>query len=434
MSTTIIDKSNELIVSKTAENIVGSEIIKLAAEINEKIKQGEKIYNLTIGDFNPKVFPIPVELKQSIIKAYQDDQTNYPTADGMLELRQSVSKLLKERCNLNYKTDEIVIAGGARPVIYGIFRVLVDEGDTVVFPVPSWNNNHYAYLNNAKPVLVETSPATNFMPTADDLKPHISSANLIALCSPLNPTGTTFRKKDLEEICDLILAENSLRAAKSTKPLYLMYDQIYWALTHGPTEHFDPVTLRPEMKNYTVFVDGISKSLAATGVRVGWAMGPKRIIEKIKLILTHVGAWAPKAEQVATAEYLNNLENYDLFLDEIKTKISDRLIGFYNGFQNLKSEGFLVDAIAPEAAIYLTVQIALHGQKTADGKVLATTQDVTKYILEEAKVGLVPFYAFGASPDSNWYRLSVGTCKMEDVEAVIGNLRLALKKLVVTKI
>lgn len=429
MSSTTLEKNNDLIVSKLAENIIGSEIIKLAAEVNEKIKKGEKIYNLTIGDFNPKIFPIPAELKQAIVAAYEDDQTNYPAADGMLELRQAVSAMLKKYGNLEYKQDEIVIAGGARPVIYAIFRALVDAGDTVVFPVPSWNNNHYTYLNGAKQVIIETAPETNFMPTAADLKPHIGVANIIALCSPLNPTGTTFRKKDLEDICDLILEENTKRNAKGEKPVYLMYDQIYWALTHGETKHYEPVSLRPEMRNYTVFVDGISKSLAATGVRVGWAMGPKKIIEKIKMILTHVGAWAPKAEQVATAAYLNDTVNYDLYLSDIKTKINDRLVGFYNGFKALKTEGFNVDAIAPEAAIYLTVQFNLHNKKTADGKVLATTADITKYILDEGKVALVPFYAFGASANSSWYRLSVGTCKLEDVDAVIENLRQALKKL-----
>jgi aspartate aminotransferase len=257
----------------------------------------------------------------------------------------------------------------------------------------------------------------------------MGTANLIALCSPLNPTGTTFRKKDLEEICDMILQENAKRNAENRKPVYLMYDQIYWALTFGETKHYNPVTLRPEMKNYTVFVDGISKSLAATGVRVGWSMGPKKVIEKMKSILTHVGAWAPKAEQMATAVYLNDLNSYDKFLADIKTKINDRLVGVYSGFQSLKSEGFKVDAIAPEAAIYLTVQFSLHGQTTSEGKVLATTQDVTKYILDEAKVALVPFYAFGASSDSSWYRLSVGTCRLEDIEGVIANLRNALKKL-----
>ena len=96
-----VQKPLDLKVSKLSENIIGSEIIKLAAEVNEKIKKGEKIYNLTIGDFNPKVFPIPTELKQNIVDAYFDDQTNYPAADGMLELREAVSKLLKERGGLD---------------------------------------------------------------------------------------------------------------------------------------------------------------------------------------------------------------------------------------------------------------------------------------------------------------------------------------------
>lgn len=415
-------------VSKLAENIIGSEIIKLAAEVNEKIKNGETIYNMTIGDFNPKVFPIPTELKQYILEEYEADQTNYPAADGMAELRQAVSGLLKQRGNLDYKADEILIAGGARPVIYSIFRALVDAGDTVIFAVPSWNNNHYTYLNNAKAVVIEASPVTNFMPTAADIAPHIQSASLLALCSPQNPTGTVFTKEGLLEICDLILNENK-RRGPDAKPVYLMYDQIYWALTMDGVQHFDPVTLRPEMKQYTVFVDGISKSLAATGVRVGWSMGPKFIIDKMKAILTHVGAWAPKAEQLASAKYLSQLDKYDAFLAIQKQKIAMRLHGFYKGFQTLKAEGHPVDAIAPQAAIYLTIQLALHGKKTASGEVLTTTRDVTRYVLDEAKIAVVPFYAFGASENSNWYRLSVGTCREEDVEKAIGSLRNALQKL-----
>lgn len=429
MSNSTPETTTGLQVSKLAQNIIGSEIIKLAGEVNEKIRQGEHVYNLTIGDFNPKVFPIPTELKAAIIAEYENDQTNYPAADGMAELRKSVSKLLKERGGLEYSADEIIITGGARPAIYTIFKAVVDEGDTVVFPVPSWNNNHYTYLNTAKPVMIETSPENNFMPTAAEIAPHISTTNLLALCSPLNPTGTVFKRSDLEAICDLVLTENELRAQDGRKPLYVMYDQIYWPLTHGTTEHFDPVSLRPKMRNYTLFVDGISKSLAATGVRVGWTMGPKPIMDKIKSILTHVGAWAPKAEQMAVAGYLDDLGQYDTFLDNIRGEINDRLVGFYEGMQALKSEGHAVDAIAPEAAIYLTVQFSLHGKTTADGTILATTSDVTRYILDEAKVAIVPFSAFGASADSSWYRLSVGTCKMEDVAGAISSLRAALEKL-----
>lgn len=415
-------------VSKLAENIIGSEIIKLAAEVNEKIKAGEKIYNLTIGDFNPKEFPIPAELKQEIVDEYFADQTNYPAADGMLELRVAVQGLLKQRGGLNYKADEILIAGGARPIIYSIFRTLVDSSDTVIFAVPSWNNNHYTYLNGATPVVIEAKPENNFMPLAKDIQPHISKATLLALCSPQNPTGTVFSKEGLEEICDMILEENKKRGADK-KPVYLMYDQIYWALTMGNTKHYDPVTLRPEMKEYTVFVDGISKSLAATGVRVGWSMGPKFIMDKMKAILTHVGAWAPKPEQMAAAKYLSQLDKYDAFLKEQKEKISLRLHGFYKGFQELKAKGHNIDAIAPQAAIYLTVKFALHGKTTADGKKLETTKDITKYLLDEAKIAIVPFYAFGASDNSEWYRLSVGTCKLQDVSDAIESLRKALEKL-----
>ncbi len=417
-------------VSKLAQHIIGSEIIKLAAEVNEKIKQGESIYNLTIGDFNPKVFPIPTALKEEIIHAYENDFTNYPPADGVLELREAISNLLKNRCELDFATNEIVVTGGARPAIYAIFKALVDPGDTVVFPVPSWNNNHYTYLNDAIPVFIETRSEHHFMPTAAEIAPFLGNATLLALCSPLNPTGTVFKKEDLEQICDLVLEENKKRAQTGEKPLYVMYDQIYWPLTHGKTEHFNPVTLRPEMKNFTVFVDGISKSLAATGVRVGWTMGPKLVMEKIKSILTHVGAWAPKAEQIATANYLNNLEQYDQFLIEINSKLNDRLHGFYAGFKTLKAEGFAVDAIAPEAAIYLTVQFDLKGKQTQSGAILNSTKEVTQFILDECKVALVPFYAFGASEESTWYRLSVGTCTVEDVQGVISNIRAAVSKLV----
>ncbi len=420
-------------LSKLAENIIGSEIIKLAGEVNEKIKKGENIFNMTIGDFNPKEFPIPAELKQYIIEEYQSDQTNYPSADGMPELRHSISQLLKQRCKLDYQADEILVAGGARPVIYCIFKAIVDPGDTVIFATPSWNNNHYSYLNGARAIVIDAKPEQNFMPSADDIKPFIGEASFIALCSPQNPTGTVFTKQGLTEICELILEENKKRGS-SRKPVYLMYDQIYWALTYGDVEHYNPVSLMPEMKDYTVFVDGISKSLAATGVRVGWTMGPKYLVDKMKAILTHVGAWAPKAEQLATARYLGQLNLYDTFIEKQKDKINSRLQGFFKGFKQLKNDGFAVNVIAPQAAIYLTVQFNLFGQTTRQGKTLNNTKDITSYLLDEAKLAIVPFYAFGSSDNSTWYRISVGTCKLEDIDQIFSHLRDALSKLSPAKV
>jgi len=418
----------ELLVSEMAENLIGSEIIKLAGEINELIKQGEKIYNYTIGDFDPKVFPIPSELNEEIITAYKQSQTNYPPANGLLELRQSVSTFLSKYEGLYYSPDEILIAGGARPLIYSIFQTIVDKGDKVVFPTPSWNNNHYCHLSGANALMIETKAENNFMPTAEELRPHLKGAALLSLCSPLNPTGTIFTKEGLAEICDLVLEENA-RRGPNEKPLYLMYDQIYWVLTYGENEHFNPVSLRPQIRDYTIFVDGLSKSFAATGVRVGWSFGPQRVIDKMKTILGHVGAWAPKAEQLASARYMKMESAVDQYLNSFKDEIQTRLNGFYQKFQELKKDGHNVDAIAPQAAIYLTVKVDLKGKRTPDGSSLITTKDVTSYILKAANLAIVPFSAFGAKEDSPWYRLSVGTCKLEEISQAMSQLRVALEKL-----
>lgn len=415
--------------SQLAEGLKGSEIIKIAGEVNALKSEGEVIYNQTIGDFDSNIFPIPTELKQGIIDAYNDNQTNYPAANGVEPLRKSVSNYLSNHLGLDYSPTEILISGGARPLIYAIYQTILDIDDTVLYPVPSWNNDAYTYLARNKAVVVETLPENKFMPTVDDIKPHIKNVNLIALCSPLNPTGTTFDKETLLSISVLVIEENKRRVAQSIKPLYVLYDQIYWQLTYGTIEHYNPVSLLPEMRDYTIFVDGISKAFASTGVRVGWAFGPMHVINKMKAMLSHIGAWAPKAEQVATADYLNQTEAVSNYIDHIKEELNYRLVAFYDGFERLKNNGFAVKAIQPEAALYLTVQFDLIGKTTSDGNKLNNIQEVTSYLLQEAKLAIVPFYAFGTSTDSNWFRLSVGTAKKEDISTIFDLLEQALQKL-----
>jgi aspartate aminotransferase len=415
-------------LSHLAETLIGSEIVKLGGEIRQKISQGEKIYNFTVGDFDPSIFPIPQQLEDEIVNAYRKHFTNYPLGEGNVDLREAISAFLKEREQLDYSLSEILVASGGRPLIYSLFRAVCDAGDKVIYAVPSWNNNHYTHFVGAEHVLVEATAENNFMPTVDDIRPHIKGATLLALCSPQNPTGTTFTKADLEAICDLVLEENARRGADEKK-LFVMYDQMYWQLTFGDIEHYDPVTLRPAMKAYTVYIDAISKVFAATGVRVGWAFGPAIIMDKMKAILSHLGAWAPMAEQKAVAKYLYMREDIDQYLKGFKAAVEARLRGIYNSLQQLKQEGFSVDAITPQAAIYLTIKVDLVGKKTAAGKVLSNQGEVTAYLLDEAKLAIVPFYAFGAEKTSPWYRLSVGTCKVEEIPAMIEQLRVALKKL-----
>lgn len=415
-------------LSRLAETLIGSEIVRLGADIKEKIKSGETIYNFTIGDFDSSIFPIPKKLEQEIIEAYQNKQTTYPLAEGILALRESVSKFTKEREFLDYGVNEILIGAGGRPLIYALYRAIVDKDDKVIYSVPSWNNNHYVHFVEGRHEVIETTAENNFMPSAKDIEPHVKDAVLIALCSPLNPTGTIFEKDELEAICDLVLAEN-MRRSDEEKKLYVMYDQMYWMLTYGCSQHYNPVSVRPEMKEYTIFIDGISKAFAATGVRVGWALGPQHVLAKMRAINSHIGAWSPMAEQNATSKYLLQSKVIDEYMIHFKKELEERLLLIYNGFQKLKSEGFPVDACAPQAAIYLTIQINLVGKKTANDSLLTTQSEVTSYILNEAKLAVVPFYAFGASKNSSWYRLSVGTCRKEEIPEMLGKLKGALSKL-----
>jgi aspartate aminotransferase len=416
-------------LSHLSETLIGSEIVKLGGEIKEKIRQGERIYNFTVGDFDPSIFPIPQELEDAIVDAYRKHFTNYPTAEGNLDLREAIASFIKDTEKLDYGMNEILVASGGRPLIYATFRALCDKGDKIIYATPSWNNNHYTHFVEGEHVVIDAKAENNFMPTASEMRPFIKEATLISLCSPQNPTGTTFHKEELEAICDLVLEENT-RRSEGEKKLYIMYDQMYWHLTFGDIKHYDPVTLRPAMRDYTIFIDAISKVFAATGVRVGWSMGPQKVIAKMKSILGHVGAWAPMAEQKAVAAFLGKRENIAKYLNHFKKGIEERLNGIYDGFMQLKNEGLPVDAIAPEAAIYLTIKIDLTGRKTADGKLLDTQSDVTAYVLNEAKLAIVPFYAFGTSRSNPWYRLSVGTCKKEEIGEMLGKLKDALKKII----
>lgn len=411
-----------------AGSLIGSEIIKIGNEVNDMIRRGEQICNLTIGDFDPAIFPIPAALETEITNAYQAGHTNYPPANGMAALREAATAFTKERLGLDYSPNDVLVAGGSRPLIYATYLALVDPGDRVVFPIPSWNNNHYCHLSGAEPVMVETRPENNFMPTAEELAPHLAGATLLALCSPLNPTGTVFTRDNLLAICDLVLAENQ-RRQPDEKSLYLLYDQIYWMLTFGQTEHFDPVNLRPELRDYVIYIDGISKCLAATGVRVGYAFGPAVVIDKMKAILGHVGAWAPKAEQVATAKFLPNAPAVDSFISEFKEKIQRSLETLHAGLQELKAAGYPVDSIVPMGAIYLTARLDVLGKTTPAGQVLSTTKELTSYLISDAGLALVPFSAFGTAGTAPWFRMSVGGAALESIEAALPRLRAALDAL-----
>lgn len=416
-------------LGRMADGLRGSEILRIANEIKALGASGKPVCDLTVGDFNPKEFPIPERLKAALASALARGETNYPATPGMPALREAVLGFYRRELQLDYPLESVVITSGSRPGIYGAFRTLVDPGDTVVYPAPSWNNNHYTHLVRGKGVALTCRAADDFMPSREAVRGALAGTRLLCLCSPQNPTGSVLARDVLVGICEDVLAENEARERRGERPLYLLFDQVYWTLSFGTARHFTPPGLVPEMARYTVLVDGISKAFAATGLRVGWAVGPADVVAKMTSLLGHVGAWAPRPEQLATAELLQDAAAVAAFRETFKRGVQERLHALSAGFRRMKDEGLPVDCLTPAGAIYLTARIAPFGQSTPDGALLQTTDDVRRYVLNAAGIAAVPFSAFGMQEDDGWFRLSVGAVSLQDIERSLPKLHAALRAL-----
>ena len=201
--------------SKLAGSLVGSEILKIAAEVRALAADGRDICNLTVGDFSPSEFRIPERLERGIVEALHRGETNYPPSDGIHALREAVRSLYARELGFTPDVKSVIVTAGSRPGIYATYRALVDAGDRVVYPTPSWNNNHYVHLVSAVGVPVPCDASSRFMPTRASLERVVRGARLLALCSPQNPTGTAFTDDTLRDICELVVEENARRAPRA---------------------------------------------------------------------------------------------------------------------------------------------------------------------------------------------------------------------------
>src|SRR5262249_21431655 len=266
----------------------------------------------------------------------------------------------------------------------------------------------------ARGVPLEVSREHHFHPTPEQLAPLLSQARMIALCTPSNPTGTHMRAETLASICRLIVEENQRRSERDERPVFLMFDQVYWALAFETGPAITPPALVPEVAPYTVLIDAISKSLAATGLRVGWALAAPAVSARMSDFLGHVGAWAPKAEQVAVAPLLDDAGSFHTFRAEMLRRLRERLGALHRAFARMQANGLPVEAVSPEGTLYLSVRVNLLGRR-ALGRDVRTNEDIRRLLLEEAGIAVVPFQAFGLQREDGWFRLSVGAVSLEAI-------------------
>lgn len=394
----------------------GSMILGIAAEVRARVAAGASVCNLTVGDFDPVQFPLPPVLVDAVAEAYRGGLSNYPPPEGIHELRQEICEWYARDLGLGVTPDQVVVASGARPVMYAFYRLFLEPGDVHLFPVPSWNSGYYSQLCQAVPEPLPTRAEDGFFPTPERLAPALRRARVFVLNSPANPTGEVIAPDTLAGIARVVVEENRLRAGEGRKPVMWMWDQVYWRLTFGGARHAHPVVLVPEVAPYVVTVDAVSKSFAATGLRVGWAVLPGPLADRMKALVGHMGAWAPKPEQWATAALL---AHPDLRAWEARfhAGILARLERLDAGLTALG-----IEHLRPQGAMYLSVRFDLFGRPGVDGRPMRTNDDVRRYLLAEAGVAVVPFQAFDLEGDSGWFRMSVGAVSLPALDAALERL------------
>jgi aspartate aminotransferase len=275
-----------------------------------------------------------------------------------------------------------------------------------------WNVGYYAHIFQSDHQFVSTSSETDFFPTVEQAREAMRGARMMMINSPLNPTGTAISEDVLRGIAQALVEENRGRE----RPCMLVYDQVYWMLTAEGTKHLNPVALVPECAPYVVQVDAISKCFAATGLRVGWGVLPSYLQPKMKALVGHMGSWAPRPEQLATAWFLSDPDRVAASMTEMRSQISARLNRLYQGISDMRDRGLPVDAIAPQGAIYLSLRVNLVGRG------FENNEAVRRHLLHEAGVAVVPFQAFDLPEDTGWFRMSVGAVGLDQIDVALGRM------------
>jgi aspartate aminotransferase len=415
-------------LSAMARDLRGSLILGIAAEVRALAAKGQAICNLTVGDFDSRQFPIPIELRRLISEALERGETNYPPSDGLLALREAVVEFVAREHGVTTTVQSVIITAGGRPAIYAAFRCVLNPGDVVVYPVPSWNNDYYAGMVGARTIPVRTSAAEDFQPTATLLAPHLESATLLCLCSPANPTGTILPPEALREIMEAVVRENGRRSVAGRRPLFVLHDLMYGSLVFRGTVNAHPLALVPAAAPWVITVDGISKAFAGTGLRVGWTSAAPAVIARMKDFLGHVGAWAPRPEQAATAKFLGDTTAIARYRAQMDAALTARLDALYNGFIALREAGHPVNCVRPQGAIYLSLQLDLVGRRV-NGVKVESNEAIRKMLLEQAGIAVVPFDAFGLSEQTGWFRLSAGAVSIQEIAEGLARVKTLLETL-----
>lgn len=395
-------------LSQRVQAIKPSPTLAILAKAKSLVAQGIDVVSFGAGEPD---FDTPQNIKDAAIKAIQDGKTKYTPVEGTSELKDAIIAKLKRDNGLTYTRDEIIVSNGGKHSLYNIAQALFEKGDEVIIPAPYWvSYPDQVILNDATPVIVQTTDTTGFRITPDQLRSAITkNTKAFILNSPSNPTGSGYTQKQIQELADICVQND----------LYIISDEIYEKIIYDGFTHVSPASLSPDIKARTLIVNGASKVYAMTGWRMGFTAGPRDVIFAMTKIQGQSTSNISAITQAACVEAYNGSQTA---LVPMLTAFKERRDWIVTALRALPG----VTCTMPEGAFYVFPNVTkLFGKKTKAGIVIKTSQDFCDYLLADHRVAAVAGDGFGAE---GYLRLSYAT-SMELIQKGLARIKMAVAEL-----
>jgi len=384
-------------ISRLIQNLEPSATLAMSAKAKQLKAEGRNVLDLSVGEPD---FPTPWHICEAAIAAMKAGHTHYTIASGIPELKKAVADDYKRRYGLEYSPNQVVISNGAKHAIHNALTVLLDPEDEVIIPSPYWvSYSELVKLTGAKPVIIPTREETQFKLTPEEFRRAITpKTKLLLLCTPSNPTGTTYTREELEQLADIVLEYD----------LMVLADEIYDQLTYGDFSFSSFPTVRPGLAERTVVINGVSKTYAMTGWRIGWSLSPANVATAIGDLQSQETSNPCSISQYAALAALTGPQEC---VAQMRAEFSRRRDFVCQRLRKIPNISF------PEmsGAFYAFVNISHYLGKQYNGKVIHGTADWCLEFLAQEGVATVMGSAFGAE---GYVRLSFAT-SMEVLEEAL---------------
>ncbi|MCI1943940.1 pyridoxal phosphate-dependent aminotransferase [Clostridium luticellarii] len=396
-----------MILSKKAEKIQPSITLEITAKAKKMKSQGIDVIGFGAGepDFNT-----PENIQKAAVAAMKEGYTKYTPASGILELKEAVVKKFKVDNGLEYSTDQIIISTGAKQCLCNAFQAVLNPGDQVIIAVPYWvSYPELVRLSGGVPVFVDTKEENDFKYTVEDLqKAYTDKTKVIIINSPNNPTGSIYSEEELKQIADFA----------REKDILILSDEIYEKLIYGNRRHVSIAGISQDAYSRTIVINGVSKTYAMTGWRIGYCAADKDIIKLMSNVQSHTTGNPNSIAQYAALAALNG-ENSQIenMMDEFK-KRREYMIEKIDSIEGLS-------CLKPEGAFYVMLNISKTFGKTIDGHSIGNSLEFSSLLLEKEKVAVVPGLGFGID---GYVRLSYAT-SMENIKRGLDRIGQFVSKL-----